>query len=362
MRTRTHMHIYAMKLGNVVAVATLAALVGCTGRGDIPGPVVQPLTEQHFHAHPQGRILTVPFSVLTGVNPRSGTMQRMQFVNTAALATSYRTIAVSDASNEVVHVYNSLGTQLAQLTGFFEPQGMSSDAKGSLYVADTGNQRVQIYAAGFTGQPATLADPVGFPSDVDSYSAGQIVAVANIYNAPCCAQGSVSFFNRGTLVNTISDPILAKAYFCAFDASGNLYVDGIDVNNNFVVGEIIGGAHGRRYTPLATTNHILSPGGIQITTSGQVAILDQNGATIYTYDAPHNGSLGSPVATTKLMQSNHAVAFAFTRTMAHVYTADAGIFASQEFMYPAGGDAIATINVGGQTSGIALLPSQVPIH
>ena len=343
--------------------ASLVLLSDCSGGGHLQAPISSTAFQQRsIHNSPDfARRATLSVLIGAQLEPRLGN-SRPGFVDSAALATSRRKIAVSDASNEVVNVYDVAGTELAQLTGFFEPQGLSSDASGNLFVADTDNQRVQIYAAGLKNPPTTLADSVGFPSDVDSMSSGKIVAVANIYNAPCCAQGSVSFFTRGVLSNTISNATLAKAYFCAFDAIGNLYVDGLDVNNNFVMGVIIGGANGRQFTQLSTDNTIRGPGAVQVTTSGQIAILDQIAATVYTYNAPKNGSLGSPVSSTPLTQAVEPVTFAFTKTMTQLYTADAGIFASQQFVYPTGGDATSTINVGGQAIGVTLFPAQRPIH
>ncbi|MBD5656613.1 MAG: hypothetical protein IAI50_15750, partial [Candidatus Eremiobacteraeota bacterium] len=150
-------------------------------------------------------------------------------------------------------------------------------------------------------------------------------------------------------------------YFCAFDATGNLYVDGSDSNGEFVIGEIANATTGgTKLTTLTVGNSIVFPGGLQVTTTGDIALDDQSGFAVYTYKPPVGGKLGMPVSTTPLGSASDPVTYAFTSTMGDLYTADAGLAESQEYSYPAGALG-QTISVpGGEPIGVAIIPTQFP--
>ena len=60
---------------------------------------------------------------------------------------------------------------------------------------------------------------------------------------------------------------------------------------------------GTTFTTLTTANSISFPGGVEVTTKGKIAIDDQLGAAVFTYNPPKNGSLGTPIKTTALTGS-----------------------------------------------------------
>jgi NHL repeat len=281
------------------------------------------------------------------------------FVDSDGMQAASVKVIVSDAVNNVVNVYNPAGKQLAQLTGFIEPQGLATDAKGNLYVADTVNSRIQVYAAGFKKAPKTLSDPGQYPAGVAVMNNGQFVAVTNIIDVNG-GPGSVTLFKKGKAGKAILNSTFARVYFCGFDAKGNLYIDGSDVNGSTVVGRIANlTTGGKTIKVLKTGNTISFPGGVAVTTAGKIAIDDQSGAAIFTYNAPKNGSLGNPVKTTGLTGVSDTVTFAFMANDKDLWTADAGNEASYEFKYPAGGSALHTISVpGGQPIGVAVVPAQ----
>jgi len=351
----------------VTAIAGLALLAGCSGGGSgltTPGQSVAPgQSAAQSVARSASLLARVPKNSHSVARPdvaphKGGAVH--PFVNSTAIDATSNTIAISDAADNVVNVYDSSGNLLAQLTGFSEPQGMASDIKGDLFVADTANSRIQIYAAGFKSPPTTLSDPGQYPAGVDSFHNGEWVAASNIISTSGGA-GSVTIYKSGVAQATISNPTFARVYFCAFDATGNLYVDGSDPNGSVVVGEIAKATSGGTTLATLTTGNTISfPGQVQVTTTGQIAIDDQLGPTVYTYNPPKSGSLGSPVSTTSLSGSSDPVTFAFTNDMKDLYTADAGLAVSNEFAYPAGGSPVSTINVGGQPIGTAVIPTQYP--
>jgi len=264
----------------------------------------------------------------------------------AAIRASGTKIFVS--ANNVVNIYDASGKQLGQLTGFSGPQGLATDGKGNLYVADTGNTRIQIYAPPYTKMPKTLSDPGQNPVGVSVLNSGEFVAVMNI-------GGSVTLYKDGKAGPPIP---VGRMYFCAFDAKGDLYVDGLNSSGGVEVGEIANlTTGGKKLKTLTYEGSMLFPGGVQVTTDGKIAILDQEAASIYTFNPPVKGSLGPPVVTTTLIGSSDPVAFVFTKSNRDLWDVDAGLGQVDEFAYPTGGSALKSITVAG---GVAVVPAALP--
>jgi hypothetical protein len=270
------------------------------------------------------------------------------------------TVAVSDAGTNTVDIYNESGALQATLTGFSEPQGMTSDRAGNIYIADTANGQIQIWAPPYSGPPTLLADPGQYPAGVDQRNNGGFIAVSNIISQSGTA-GSISLYRNGSQVATISDPNLQECFFLAFDHAGNLYFTGFNTAFSVIVGEVAHASTGGRTVQyLTTSNSISFPGGVQVNNDGTIDIGDQSDPSqIYTYNAPSGGSLGSPISTTSLSSSVDAVTFALKVHNHNLYTADAGAAASQEYSFP-GGTLENSISGLVEPIGVALTPAQMP--
>ncbi len=267
----------------------------------------------------------------------------------------------SDYIRNAVYIF-AHGNRVATLKGFTNPSGLATDASGNLYVANEGAANILEYAFPYTGTPTTLNDPGQFPVDVAVDSRGNVAACS--LGSPSFGAGSVSFYSPGSSnpTNTLSSTSLREVYFCAFDANGNLYLDGLDPTYSFfVAGEIVGGISGTVITTLTTSNTILYPGGVQVTRNGQIAFMDQGpGPAIYTYNAPVSGSLGSPVATTPLAGADDPVGFAFDKGTTDAFVADAGLVSAEKYAYPAGGAPLRGHKLpnGGLPIGAAITPTE----
>jgi len=278
-------------------------------------------------------------------------------VNVKAIQATGTKIFLSNTN--AVNIYNTNGKLLGQITGFSAPQGLATDAKANLYVANTGASDVLIYSQPYNKTPTTLSTSGWYPVDVAQFNNGEYVAVTNIF-ATSGAAGSVLLFKNYKLVATVQNSSFYYYYFCAFDGNGSLFVDGRSSSGSVVVGEIPGATKGKTTLKVLTTdNSIEFPGGVQVTTKNEIAIDDQEASTIYTYKQPKNGSLGSPIATTPLNGSGDEVTFAFTQNNQDLWASDAS---SQngvaEFAYPKGGSPLKTLPL--PAGGIALLPAEIP--
>jgi hypothetical protein len=349
----------------------LALLAGCSG-GGVPA-ASSAFSQQSVGAKSTsvGHEVSQSSSVLRPDVPElHSNLPATPFVSNEIDAKGGASIVVSDASDNVVDIFNSAGKQTAQLTGFSEPQGLALDTAGNLYVADTNNSRIQVYAAGFKGTPTTINDPGESPVGVAIDSNGNL-GVTNILTTGS-GPGSVSFFNKGgTLLATLSSANFAKVLFDAFDDKGNLYIDGTNASGAFVAGEVVGGVSGKAITILTTGNSVGYPGGIAISSTHKIALDDQENLTIFTYNAPVKGSLGMPIATTPLTGAGDPVSFAFTPTSKRIWVADAArpasaasasrppkvlVSSADKYRYPKGGGSTKDIlfSHGAQPNGIVL--------
>jgi hypothetical protein len=356
------------------AGAAILLLVGCSGGGggmETPasGGAVQQdsVTMQPTSGLNPAALIRREFPLLGG---QASSNSGHGFVNSTALAKQPTAIAVSD-DNYDVYIYDPAGNQLALLTGFNGSGQLASDIKGDLYVADYLNQRVQIYAAGFQSAPKTLNIP-GYPVAVDSFNNGQILAVEYAISQGAYASG-VEFYTNGQLTNTVNFPsdIFALGE-CSFDAVGNLFLGMYrQVGSKYVavVGEIVGGARGNKFSLLTTSNKLYNPAGIQVTTDGKIAVGESSNFTgpgyssnaIFTYNPPVGGSLGSPVSKTVIQGASEPIQFAFTKDMSSFYLADIYNVEVEQFAYPAGGNALSSnINAGFHPTGVAVIATQYP--
>jgi len=107
-------------------------------------------------------------------------------------------VFLSDAVFNIVTIFNRDGTT-GTLSGFQEPQGLTSDAQGNLYVADTINGRVAVFSPPYHNKPTSvLSDSGEWPVDVAAAKNGTVAAV-NICQhsgSQCNGPGSIVFYTN----------------------------------------------------------------------------------------------------------------------------------------------------------------------
>jgi hypothetical protein len=276
-------------------------------------------------------------------------------------------IFVSDAADGAVDIYPQAGKSqkmVGQITGLTQPQGITTDKNGDLYVANTNSSNVLVYAPPYTGAPTmTIRDPNEFPADVAVSSAG-IVAVTNICNAPKCRldTGNVVLYAKGSTKScatvTYSGSNFTRVMFAEFDNKGVLYIDGMTSGYQTSFGLVSGGCNATTITNLDYVYTVAFPGGIQIDKAGRIAFCDEYNHVVDTFDPPVNNAFGEPVSTTPLTGSISPIGTAILASGTNLYAADSGgSGVAEEYQYTAGGAAENTIAVGGQPIGVAVTPS-----
>jgi hypothetical protein len=347
------------------ASAALAMLAGCAGGNSpaalSPSSAVAGQSVQR-HIAPGGPDNSVlPPNVVRIANKAVATASFMD-----RDAAGKPLIFVSDAADGVVDIYTQAGKgkKLAgQITGLTEPQGMTTDTSGNLYVANTNSSNVLVYAPPYTGSPTmTITDPGEYPVDVAVSSTG-ILAVTNICSAPTCplSSGSVSMYAQGSTTScaNVSDSVFnfAQVMFATFNDKGDLYIDGLNSGYQTSFGLVTGGCQATSITYLNYIYTVAFPGGIQIDTEGRIGFVDPVREQVDTFTPPAGGSFGDPVALTPLTGATTPLGYALLASGRDLYVADSGGSGSaEEYKYTGIGSATNTIAVGGQPIGVAVTP------
>jgi hypothetical protein len=323
--------------------ATIALLAGCSGGGSqLPVAIapVSPLHQSVRAVQSPGMIHDTSTSILplSMWQSKGATARRKGFVNVAGVnALHGNQVIISEIASNTVSVYGGDGQLNALLSiGLSEPQGIATDAAENLYVANTLNSDIFVYSKPYNASGLTLHDAGEFPVDVAVSKTG-VVGVTNIQSV-AGGPGSVSFYAKGSTLAcaTVDDPNWFQMIFDAFDASGNLFIDGRDPSGNTIVGEVSGGCRAKSIKTLSVGNAIVVPGGVQVQ-NGNILIDDQMVPAIYTYAPPSGGSLGSPTATTMLMAGTDPVTFAMMKNGESVWAANNFIQAGgYKYTYPGG--------------------------
>ena len=351
------MAIFRIICAALGASATLAMLAGCSG-GSSPaafspgGPVASTgRTDNSLLAPTIARLSHAPVATASFMDPR---------------AVGKSLIFVSDAADGVINIYPQAGKNqkmVGQITGLTQPQGITTDKKGDLYVANTNSSNVLVYAPPYTGAPKmTISDAHEFPADVAVSSSG-VVAITNLCNAPKCQvdTGNVVLYAKGSTKScaTVSDSAFnfTRVMFAEFDKSGALYIDGMNGGYQTSFGLVTGGCQATSITNLAYIYTVSFPGGIQIDKAGDIAFCDPIGLQVDTFAPPVDDAFGLPVSTTPLTGSIAPLGIAILSSGTNLYAADSGGSGlAEEYKYTAGGAAENTIAAGGQPIGIAVTP------
>jgi hypothetical protein len=160
---------------------------------------------------------------------------------------AHKLLFVSDAIG-VVWVYKMPSLEIKGiLTGFFAPNGMCSDGKGSVWIAM--GLLGQIWKLAHNGTIVSiLQDLIGTPVEcaVDP-TTGNLAAVNVFTNQHRHSGGSIVVYPgaTGTPTEYYCLSCLSAYGFVGYDTRGNLFVDGLNASNVFALAELpAGGGEG----------------------------------------------------------------------------------------------------------------------
>lgn len=248
---------------------------------------------------------------------------------------------MSDLGRDTVNAYTPAGKLVAKITGFHQPQGLATDASGNIYVVNTLASNVLVYKNDYKTRISTLNNAGELAIGVGVDLTTGLIGVTNA-GTKAGAPGSVEFYAKGTTTPcvTVKNSRWQRVYFGAFDNAGDFYVDGFDTAARVLVGVVKGGCKATTITTLTTPNTLYFPGGVQVSPTGALAVLDQQALAVYTYKPALSGSLGAPVSTTNLSGASDPVSFAFNSAGNALWEADAAYVNPEpraiEFTFPAG--------------------------
>jgi uncharacterized protein (TIGR03663 family) len=151
---------------------------------------------------------------------------------------------VADTGNKRIQEFTPDGEFIAQFGGegvvpgrFEEPTSLAFDRNGNIYVADAWNQRIQVFSPDFT--PITQWPIQSWKSEsVINKPFVRVDQRGNVYATDPEAYRVLVFNSQGKFITTFGQYGLDTASFAlplgmAFDSSGNLYV--VDSNNSRVL-------------------------------------------------------------------------------------------------------------------------------
>ena len=214
------------------AAAAVLALAGCSSSQPQPGIPSA--------IGPMGRALAG--TKLPARPPARNSWMRPGAAQHAAL------LYVSNAGSGGVTIYSVQGGGAPQLQGelfgFQTPLGECVDAKGNVFITDSGAGVIKEYAHGAVTPTMSISDTQGEPYGCAVNVKTGDLAVTNLYGPTGGTPGNVIIYPKpyGTPVE-YSDPHLNEPLFCGFDRNGNLYVDAYDSHNAGALGVLPNGAN-----------------------------------------------------------------------------------------------------------------------
>jgi hypothetical protein len=268
-------------------------------------------------------------------------------------ATAGSKAAISDAGDETVDLLTYPGgSQVGQITGLSEPQGMCAQAGKTFWVANTGGSNIIHYNAA-RKQLGSITDSGQYPVGCSTFKGN--VAVSNIISTSS-GPGSVTVYagGKGTGTNySVSN--MSRVYFITYDKTGDIYVSGEDASG---VADLAWLKHGgSSFAPVTLDGATINfPGTVQFA-RGSVVVGDQSGSGGHSVLYQTSGAGTATLTVTGSTQLNSALdaVQCWITAKAGVVVPDAADLNVQYYAYPAGGSPTKTISGFGQPIGATVI-------
>lgn len=153
-------------------------------------------------------------------------------------------VYVTNDANDTLSFYSYKTGKLegSVTSGLSSPQGVCSDAKGNVFVANTDDTEVLEFAHGATTASKTIATTGQFPGQC-AISSKRTLAVLGICSSPSCDAGALLLYADETgSPTTVTCPNVYHYYDATYDGAGNLYVAGDSITGAFEFCEVAKGS------------------------------------------------------------------------------------------------------------------------
>ncbi len=190
--------------------------------------------------------------------------------------------SVSENGNEYVSQFGSSGSGNGQ---FNAPQSLVIGSSGAIYVADTGNNRVQK----FDSSGNWILNITGNSGAFSSPSSVYVDASENVYVSDTGNNRVQKFDSSGNFLLEIGTGLFGATFTVAVDASGNIYVADVDANR------IAKFDSSGNYPSDFASGEVSVPYSIDFDSSGNVYVADAGFTSIRVFNSA--GTLMTDLAT-----------------------------------------------------------------
>ncbi len=257
----------------------------------------------------------------------------------APQAKSQNLLYLSDVSTDEVDIYSyPQAVEVGKLTTLGQPRSECADSAGNVWIADVQAYQISEFPHGAT-KPIVAFSTFGAPRGCSVDPKTGNLAVSGGLNGTAVTvwhEGPHHIWRDG---RHYLDPSIADAHFCGYDASGNLFVDGLSKKNGgtFVLAELP--YRGTALVNVAVSQSIAAPGQVQWDGS-DLAIGDTGISPSVIYQFSVSGSTATEVGSTTLTGTTSVRQFWISGgdVVGPDYDAQVGFWS-----YPGGGSATKTI-------------------
>lgn len=214
-----------------------------------------------------------------------------------AAATAKQLLFESDPGTFEVYLFALPSmTAVGTLTGFKEPLGECADANGNVWIANYLRHELLEYS--HTGQPLSKIVHHGLnPWSCAIDPANGTIAITDLAQSNNNPGKVLLYANPSATPLVLSNPEQYLYYYAAFDASGNLWVDGIDALGHFLLSKCNASSCS---TITLTGGSLFSPGAVAWDSVKKTLVVFDS----YCHDLPNtcsypisaDGAVGTPTA------------------------------------------------------------------
>ncbi|HYL26502.1 MAG TPA: hypothetical protein VEW74_01640 [Candidatus Nitrosotalea sp.] len=260
---------------------------------------------------------------------------------------------VSDYQTNDVDAYSYPGGKLEGvlkgiLKDFPLQTGLCSDAAGDVFIPDSSDSSVLVYAHGAAQLSRRLLDLQEYPYSCAVDPAGGNLAVVNLFSISGAGGVAIYAHAEGS-PKKYSYGFVYEYYFAGYDDRGNLFVDATDdvPSKPFAFVELRKGA--RKLEAITLNQSIAIPGGVGWD-GRHVVVGDVRSSHLYRFDI--SGSVGTKAGSTQLGRARSVNQFVIAGSSvvgANFEGATVGFW-----NYPRGGAPAKTIGSLGEPFGVTL--------